>query len=122
MPTTAVPANATPGKEFPGKAAPENAVGRLVDEAIVRKIARLARIKITDAEAFALEGELNGILQWVEQLDEVDTTGIEPMTRVVPVAMKKRADVITDGGKADEIVANAPMSEDNFFMVPKVVE
>ena len=68
-----------------------------VDEATVRRIAHLARIKITDAEAVALKGELNGILQWVEQLAEVDTAGVEPMTRVVPVQMKQRADVITDG-------------------------
>ena len=93
-----------------------------VDAATVRRIARLARIKITDAETVALEGELNGILRWVEQLDEVETDGVPPMTRVVPVEMKKRADVVTDGDKAADIVANAPMVEDNFFMVPKVVE
>ena len=93
-----------------------------VDAATVRRIARLARIKITDAEAVSLEGELNGILQWIEQLDEVDTTGVAPMTRVVPVDMKTRADVITDGDKAADIVANAPMRQDHFFMVPKMVE
>jgi aspartyl-tRNA(Asn)/glutamyl-tRNA(Gln) amidotransferase subunit C len=93
-----------------------------VDEATVRRIARLARIKITDAEAASLQGELNGILQWVEQLNEVETAGVEPMTRVVPVAMKQRADAITDGDKAADIVANAPLREDGFFVVPKVVE
>lgn len=93
-----------------------------VDEATVRRIARLARIKITDEEAKGLEAELSGILDWVEQLGQVDTEGVEPMTRVVPISLKKRADVITDGEKADEIVANAPLSEDDYFVVPKVVE
>ncbi|MBU2580094.1 MAG: Asp-tRNA(Asn)/Glu-tRNA(Gln) amidotransferase subunit GatC [Alphaproteobacteria bacterium] len=93
-----------------------------VDEATVRRIARLARIKITDAEAKGLEGELSSILDWVEQLKEVDTENVEPMTRVVPISLKQRDDVVTDGEKAAEIVANAPMSEDDFFVVPKVVE
>lgn len=93
-----------------------------VDEATVRRIARLARIKITDEEARGLEGELSGILDWVEQLSEVNTDGVEPMTRVVPITLKKRSDVVTDGEKADEIVANAPLSEDDYFVVPKVVE
>ena len=93
-----------------------------VDEATVRRIARLARIKITDAEAKALEGELTGILEWVKQLDEVDTRTIEPMTRVVPIAMKQRDDRVTDGEIADQVTANAPAREDNFFVVPKVVE
>ncbi|MBU1209755.1 MAG: Asp-tRNA(Asn)/Glu-tRNA(Gln) amidotransferase subunit GatC [Alphaproteobacteria bacterium] len=93
-----------------------------VDEATVRRIARLARIKITDAEAQGLEGELSSILDWVEQLKEVDTENVEPMTRVVPISLKQREDVVTDGEKAAAIVANAPMSEDNFFVVPKVVE
>ena len=93
-----------------------------VDEATVRKIARLARIKVTDEEAKALERELSGILDWVEQLDEVDTEGIEPMTRVVAMLLKKRADVVSDGGIADDILANAPAREDHFFVVPKVVE
>ena len=101
---------------------PREAASKLVDEATVRRIARLARIKITDGEAVSLKGELNGILQWVEQLDEVETDGVEPMTRVVPVEMKKRPDLITDGEKAGDIVGNAPMSDDHFFMVPKVVE
>ncbi|CFX01472.1 Aspartyl/glutamyl-tRNA(Asn/Gln) amidotransferase subunit C [Candidatus Filomicrobium marinum] len=93
-----------------------------VDEATVRRIARLARIKITDEEAKGLEAELSGILDWVEQLSEVNTDGVEPMTRVVPISLKKRSDVVTDGEKADEIVANAPLSEDDYFVVPKVVE
>ena len=93
-----------------------------VDEATVRRIARLARIKITDEEAAGLQGELSGILQWVEQLGEVDTSDVEPMTRVVPINLKRREDVVNDGEKAAEVVQNAPMSEDGFFVVPKVVE
>lgn len=93
-----------------------------VDEATVRHIARLARIRITDEEANALEGELTAILQWVEQLSEVDTAGVEPMTRVVEMTMKKRADVVTDGGYPDDIFKNAPMKENHYFVVPKVVE
>ena len=93
-----------------------------VDEATVRRIARLARVKITDEEAQGLEKELSGILEWVEQLNEVDTTGVEPMTRVVPISLKKRKDEVTDGNIADDIVKNAPMTDDHFFVVPKVVE
>jgi aspartyl-tRNA(Asn)/glutamyl-tRNA(Gln) amidotransferase subunit C len=93
-----------------------------VDEATVRRIARLARIKITDEEAKGLVKELSGILNWVEQLDEVDTAAVEPMTRVVPIELKKRADAVTDGDIADDIVKNAPMIEDHYFVVPKVVE
>jgi len=93
-----------------------------VDEATVRRIARLARIKVTDAEAKGLEKELSGILNWVEQLDEVDTSAVEPMTRVVPIELKKRPDVVNDGDIADDIVKNAPMVEDHYFVVPKVVE
>jgi aspartyl-tRNA(Asn)/glutamyl-tRNA(Gln) amidotransferase subunit C len=93
-----------------------------VDEATVRRIARLARIKITDAEAKGLVKELSGILNWVEQLDAVDTSAVEPMTRVVPIELKKRADVVNDGDIADDIVKNAPMVEDHYFVVPKVVE
>jgi len=93
-----------------------------VDEATVRRIARLARIRITDAEAKALEGELSGILAWVEQLDEVNTDNVPPMTRVADMKLKKRVDEVTDGEKADDIVANAPMTEDHYFVVPKVVE
>jgi aspartyl-tRNA(Asn)/glutamyl-tRNA(Gln) amidotransferase subunit C len=93
-----------------------------VDEATVRRIARLARIKISDAEAQALEKELSGIFEWIKQLDEVDTQAVEPMTRVVAMTLKKRPDEVTDGGIADEVVANAPAADDHFFLVPKVVE
>jgi len=93
-----------------------------VDDATVRRIARLARIKITEAEAKGLVKELSGILNWVQQLDEVDTSAVEPMTRVVPIELKKREDIVNDGGKADEILKNAPMAEDGFFVVPKIVE
>ena len=93
-----------------------------VDEATVRRIARLARIEVTDAEACQLKGELSGILQWVEQLEEVDTDTVEPMTRVVPIQLKQRDDVVTDGEKAGDVVANAPISDDNFYVVPTVVE
>jgi len=93
-----------------------------VDEATVRKIAHLARIKVTDKEAKALEQELSGILDWVKQLDEVDTNNVEPMTRVVAMTLKRRPDVVSDGEMADDIVANAPAREGHFFVVPKVVE
>ena len=93
-----------------------------VDEATVRRIARLARIKISAAEAKGLDKELNGILDWVRQLDEVDTASVDPMTRVVPIDLKKREDKVTDGDIADDIVKNAPMTEDHFFGVAKVVE
>jgi aspartyl-tRNA(Asn)/glutamyl-tRNA(Gln) amidotransferase subunit C len=93
-----------------------------VDEATVRRIARLARIKVSDNEAKALEQELSGILDWVKQLDEVDTANVAPMARVTPMTLKKRPDVVTDGGIADDILANAPAREDHFFVVPKVVE
>ena len=83
-----------------------------VDEATVHRIARLARIKVTAEEAKALEKELSGILDWVKQLDEVDATNVEPMTSVTPMTLKKRTDAVTDGGIADEIVANAPARED----------
>ena len=93
-----------------------------VDEATVRRIARLARLAINDTEAVSLKGELNAILKWVEQLGEVDTKGVEPMTRVVAMGLPQRQDVISDGNKTADILKNAPMSEDNFFVVPKVVE
>ena len=93
-----------------------------VDSATVKRIARLARIKITDDEAKGLESELSGIMQWVEQLGEVDTKGIEPMTRVVPIELKKRRDIVTDGEIAADVTKNAPMTEDHFYVVPKVVE
>ena len=93
-----------------------------VDTATVKRIARLARIKITDAEAVGLESELSGILKWVEQLGEVDTKGVEPMTRVVPIELKQRQDVVTDGDIAADVTRNAPFTEDHFYVVPKVVE
>jgi len=93
-----------------------------VDLATVKRVARLARIAVTEEEAQRMTGELNGILGFVEQLSEVDVTGVEPMTSVTPMAMKKRVDAVTDGNKADDIVANAPNSDRNFFLVPKVVE
>jgi aspartyl-tRNA(Asn)/glutamyl-tRNA(Gln) amidotransferase subunit C len=82
----------------------------------------LARIAVTDEEVPHLQGELNAILSFVEQLNEVDVEGVEPMTSVTPMTMKKREDRVTDGGCADLIVRNAPSTEDNFFLVPKVVE
>lgn len=93
-----------------------------VDEATVRRIARLARIKISDADAASLKGELSGILDWVAQLDEVKTDGVEPMTSVVAMTLRQRPDEVTDGGKAAEVTQNAPASEDNFYVVPKVIE
>ncbi len=93
-----------------------------VDEATVRRIARLARIKVTPDEAKGLEKELTGILDWVKMLDEVDTTNVEPMTRVVPIELRLREDKITDGEIADQVTRNAPKVEDHFFVVPKVVE
>jgi aspartyl-tRNA(Asn)/glutamyl-tRNA(Gln) amidotransferase subunit C len=93
-----------------------------VDEATVRRIARLARIKISDAEAKGLEKELSGIFDWVKQLDEVDTANVEPMTRVVAQQLTMRDDVVTAGDIADAITANAPLAEDHYFVVPKVVE
>ncbi len=93
-----------------------------IDESTVRHIARLARIRISDDEAKALESELGAILSWVEQLGEVDTRDVPPMTRVVEMTLKERPDVVDDGGCPDDIVANAPAREDHFFVVPKVVE
>jgi len=93
-----------------------------VDQATVRRIAHLSRIAVREEDVPHLQGELNSILAFVEELNAVDVTGVEPMTSVVPMAMKKRVDVITDGEIADRIVANAPATEDNFFLVPKVVE
>ncbi len=93
-----------------------------VDIDIVKRVARLARIAVTEEEAGRMTGELNTILGFVEQLGEVDVSGVEPMTSVIPMEMKKREDRVTDGGKAADIVANAPATEDNFFLVPKVVE
>jgi aspartyl-tRNA(Asn)/glutamyl-tRNA(Gln) amidotransferase subunit C len=93
-----------------------------VDAATVRRIAHLARIAVTEAEVPHLQGELNAMLAFVEQLSEVNVEGVEPMTSVTPMEMKKRADVVTDGGIADDIIRNAPATENHFFLVPKVVE
>ena len=93
-----------------------------VDIDTVKRVARLARIAVTEDEAARMTGELNTILGFVNQLGEVDVTGVEPMTSVMPMDMRKRQDLVTDGGKAADIVANAPATEENFFLVPKVVE
>jgi aspartyl-tRNA(Asn)/glutamyl-tRNA(Gln) amidotransferase subunit C len=93
-----------------------------VDQATVRRIAHLARIKVSDDDVPHLQDELNAILSFVEELGAVDVSGVEPMTSVLPMAMKKRPDAVTDGSIADKIIANAPESEDHFFKVPKVVE
>jgi aspartyl-tRNA(Asn)/glutamyl-tRNA(Gln) amidotransferase subunit C len=93
-----------------------------VDATTVRRIAHLARIAVDESEVPALQGELNAILAFVEQLQEVNVEGIEPMTSVMPMEMKKRADVVNDGEIADKVVANAPVTTDHLFLVPKVVE
>jgi aspartyl-tRNA(Asn)/glutamyl-tRNA(Gln) amidotransferase subunit C len=93
-----------------------------VDADTVRRVAHLARIAVADDEVAALQGELNAILAFVEQLNEVDVDGVEPMTSVTPMAMKMREDQVTDGDIADDIVRNAPATEDHFFLVPNVVE
>lgn len=93
-----------------------------VDSATVRRIAHLSRIAIDDGEVERLRGELNAILAFVETLSEVDVDGVEPLTSALPMQMKKRADVVTDGGIAENILANAPVREDHYFVVPKVVE
>ena len=93
-----------------------------VDAATVKRIGRLARIRIEDTEVQQYQEELNAILGFVEQLGEVDVSGVEPMTSVTPMQLRRREDVITDGGYSKKIVKNAPLSEDVFFLVPKVVE
>lgn len=93
-----------------------------VDDAIVRRIAHLARIAVKDDEVAHLRGEINGILGWIEQLQEVNVDGVEPMTSVTPVKLKLRKDEITDGGYPERVLKNAPQTEDGFFVVPKVVE
>jgi len=93
-----------------------------VDAKTVKRIGRLARIRIEEDEVGRYQEELNAILGFVEQLGEVDVTGVEPMTSVTPMQLRRRDDVVTDGGYPDRVVANAPLTEDNFFMVPKVVE
>jgi aspartyl-tRNA(Asn)/glutamyl-tRNA(Gln) amidotransferase subunit C len=93
-----------------------------VDAATVRRIAHLARIAVSEAEVPPLQAELNAILAFVEQLSEVNIDGVEPMTSVTPMEMKKRQDIVNDGEIADDIISNAPATEGHFFLVPKVVE
>jgi aspartyl-tRNA(Asn)/glutamyl-tRNA(Gln) amidotransferase subunit C len=93
-----------------------------VDAQTVRRIAHLARIAVAEEEIEHLQGELNAILAFVEQLSEVDVAGVEPMTSVMPMELKKREDKVTDGDMPDDIIRNAPATEDHFFLVPKVVE
>lgn len=93
-----------------------------VDKATVRRIAKLARIALPEERAEPMMAELNGILGWIEQLQEVDVEGVEPMTSVVAQTLRMREDVVTAGGDAAAIVANAPHTDDNFFVVPKVLE
>jgi len=93
-----------------------------VDTATVKKIAGLARIAITDEDAARIAPELGNILGWIEMLGEVDTSGVEPMTAVIPNTLRLRDDVVTDGGIRDQLMANAPQAEHGFFTVPKVIE
>jgi aspartyl-tRNA(Asn)/glutamyl-tRNA(Gln) amidotransferase subunit C len=104
----------------------ERAFRRLIfatlNSATVRRVARLARLKVSEDDVPRLAGELNAILDFVEQLNEVNVDGVEPLTSVVDAQMRMRDDVVTDGGYAKDVTKNAPASEDEFFMVPKVVE
>jgi aspartyl-tRNA(Asn)/glutamyl-tRNA(Gln) amidotransferase subunit C len=93
-----------------------------VDLSAVRRIAHLARIEVTEAETPHLQDEINAILKFVEALDAVNVDGVEPMTSVIPMRLPMREDVVTDGGIAPLVLANAPMTEDGFFVVPKVIE
>jgi len=93
-----------------------------LDPATVRRIAKLARIRVDDAEVAKLQGELNGILGWIEQLNAVDVEGVEPLTGAAQMSLRMREDVVTDGGMADAVLANAPERAGDFFTVPKVVE
>ena len=93
-----------------------------VDAATVKRIGRLARIRVEEGEVEKYQGEINAILGFVEQLGEVNVEGVEPMTSVTPMQLRRREDTVTDGGYPERIVKNAPLSEDNFFMVPKVIE
>ncbi len=93
-----------------------------VDAATVKRIGRLARIRVEEDEVAKYQGEINAILGFVEQLGEVNVEGVEPMTSVTPMKLRRRDDVVTDGGYPEKVVANAPLTEDNFFMVPKVIE
>lgn len=93
-----------------------------LDPATIRRIASLARIRVTDPEVATLQAELNGILGWIEQLNEVDVEGVAPLTGAAQMALKMRDDVVTDGGIPDLVLSNAPERVENFYVVPKVVE
>ena len=93
-----------------------------VDKDTVRRIAKLARLAVSDEQCIPMAGELNGIFKWVEQLNEVNVDGVAPMTSVVEQNLKMREDKVTEGGNADALMVNAPDGEDHFFVVPKVVE
>ena len=93
-----------------------------LDKATVAHIAKLARIEIGDADLEALSGELTVILKWIEQLDEVDTEGVEPMTSAVQMTLRRRTDEVTDGACRDKVLSNAPVEAEGFFAVPKVIE
>ena len=93
-----------------------------VDPSVVRRIAHLSRIAVDDSEVSRLNGEINAILSFVETLSSVNVEGVEPIASVLPMQMKKRPDVVTDGGIAEDILVNAPAREDHYFVVPKVIE
>jgi aspartyl-tRNA(Asn)/glutamyl-tRNA(Gln) amidotransferase subunit C len=93
-----------------------------IDAATVRKVAKLARLNIAEDRLEPLAGELSGIMTWIEQLAEVDTDGVQPMASAVDLKLPMREDVVTEGGDPQRVLSNAPLSKDNFFVVPKVVE
>jgi aspartyl-tRNA(Asn)/glutamyl-tRNA(Gln) amidotransferase subunit C len=93
-----------------------------IDKATVTKIARLARLRVAESEKDGLAGELSGILAFIEQLNEIDTKGVEPMTSVVALPLRRRDDKVSDGGKPDDVLANAPEKTAGFFTIPKVIE
>jgi aspartyl-tRNA(Asn)/glutamyl-tRNA(Gln) amidotransferase subunit C len=93
-----------------------------IDKDTAAKVAKLARIRVEDDALPALAQEFNDILGFIEQLNEVDVDGIEPMTSVTPMRLKRREDVVTDGGMVDKVLSNAPDAREGFFAVPKVVE
>jgi len=93
-----------------------------LDPATIRRIAKLARLRVEEAQVPQLQAELNGILGWIEQLNEVDVSGVEPLTGAAQMALAMRADVVSDGGMAAQVLANAPERAGDFFTVPKVVE
>ena len=93
-----------------------------LDPATVRRIARLSRLHIDDAQVARMQGDLNGILGWIEQLNEVDVTGVEPLTGAAMMAMRMREDVVTDGDMQEAVLSNAPDRDGPFYAVPKVVE